>query len=424
MGFLSSPRRARQSPKRRAVITGIGAVSPIGIGAEEYFSNLRSGASGVDRITLFDTTEFPFKLAAEVKDWEARASEALKRRDFEVLSRAGQFALVAAREAFADSGLRDYDPYRLAVLLGMGLEDHGGQYAAIIKNIEGLHKYKQGDPRLALKTMIYGPAAQLALRFGAKGDVQVISSVCASAFASLGRAKSMIENNEADIVLAGGTEAPIDILTLTALLDADMVTREIDPAKAVRPFDLDRNIPVMGEGSGIFIVEAEAHAKERRAPKIYCEIAEYRSAQEDTNIFFTAEDTGRDMARVLKMTLGERKVDIINAHGPGHRTIDEIEYHALVELFGPKKAQTIPVVSDKDSTGSGMAAAGALQLVAGAKMVFHQESIATSNYRTPDPQIPLNVWKRARKVRMKHGVLCNVRALGGLNAAVLLKRFK
>lgn len=406
---------------RKAVITGIGVVSPIGIGIRSYWKNLMAGKCGIKKISQFNPDLFPCQIAGEI-EW--KPERYLNKRGIKHYSRATQFAVTAAGLAMRDSGLERIDPVDTAIITGTGapaLEQIESQILGRQVNLARFEPEKNQDPTTLIKGMISAPASAIALSLGTRGHVETVSATCASAFSALGRALERIHSGQEDVVIAGGVDAPITRIYMQALCASRAIAFDYNdrPREALRPFEKNRTRSVLAEGAGIFICESAGHARARGA-RVYCELKSFSMGAENTNELFLLEKEGRRWSDVIRRAVGRAPIDLICAHGPGDKTIDRVEIRALYASLG-RRAGGIPVTSTKGATGSSFSAAGALQLAAAAMTLRTGQIPPTRNYVVPDPECDLNIISKPRRSRPR-SVLVNVHGLGGINAAIVLKR--
>jgi len=418
---LVRKRRKLELHPRTPVITGIGVVSPIGIGRgpDEFWNALIADKCGISKIDLFDVETFPCQIAGVVRDWDA--GRYLEKRSARFFGRGTQFGLVAARFAVEDAGLCGFDPQNSGVVIGVGapaLEQIEEQAFSKHVNFE---VYEQGpDPISLLKGMISAPASAIALQHGISGYVELISSTCASAFNALGLAAEKIKDGTCDVILAGGVDAPINRIYMQALCASGAIATKYNdkPDEAMRPFEKDRTRSVLAEGAAILVVESFEHAKARGVSRYYCSIDAWGHAPENTNELFMINREGQGWAKLLRSVLKGVRPDFISAHGPSDEVIDRVEFMALRQALGDEVLK-IPVTSTKGATGSAFSAAGALQIAAAA-IALHKGLIPhTRNYEKADPGIPLKIVKKP-KASKPGSVLVNGHGLSGINTAVLL----
>lgn len=390
------------------MITGIGVVSPIGIGVSEFEHSLHEGISGIKKISLCDVTDIPCKLAAEID--AAQFVKYLPKNRNGLLSRQSLFAVKAANLAYEDAGSPSIPLNETDVILGCG-----GMAFDVIENAlaDGV------SPLDAQKGFMFAPACAVSYEISTSGRVDLVSSACTSAFNAVKDAAVRIETGSAKCVIAGGTEAPITRFSLQSMYAAGLLTDSMDPSRAVAPFDSERDKSLMGEGAAIFILEEEKSAKKRGA-KIYAAFAGGHAWNENTGKLYRAQRSGQKWADLIARVLKKRNIDLINAHGPGHSVIDLIEYRALKRSFGDT-LNVIPVTSIKGSIGSGMAAAGAFQIAATLLMIQRGVVFKAANFAIPDPEIPLKITTKTKKVKIGR-VLQLARAVGGQIAVQVFER--
>lgn len=421
--FLKKKKLGYYDRPGRPVITGIGIVSPIGIGKDEFWKNLCAGETGLDEITLIDASSFPCKFAAEVKNFQPE--KYLNERQIKYYSRATQFACTAFSLAQEDAGLKYFDPYRTDIIMGaaqISLESTEQE----IKRVEaGVLRYTADrDPGGILKTGISIPASAIANMAQIEGYVSTVTSGCTSGIDAVGVAAKRIINNEADCVICGGVDTPISAMMLTAFINAKMLVldRE-DPKDALFPFDERHTKSALGEGCAIFILEDSERAVDRGA-RIYAEITGFSQATENNNEAFIMDKSAKKWIKVIQDLLGNQtnKIDHINAHGPSDKKIDQIEVKAFSEIFGDH-LKKIPVTSIKGAVAGGMAGSSSLQVAAGALTVFTKTIPPTYKYQVPDSEGGLNCSDKSRKNTSIKNALINGHGIGGINSAILLKEF-
>jgi len=407
---------------RRVVITGLGVITPIGIGKESFCKSLLEGKNGVCEITKFDTSDFTVKIAAEVKDFDPLKALSLKK--VKRMDKFSQFAVLSSLEAWSDSGLdiERENNSRIGVVIGSGI---GG-----IETWEEQYKRLIASPRRVspffIPMMIMNTASsEVSIALGAKGPNFGIVSACATSAHSIGEAYRIIQRGDADIMVTGGTESAITPLAIAGFSNMKALsTRNDEPERASRPFDRDRDGFVVGEGAGILILEEMEHAKKRRA-FIYSEIAGYGATGDAYHVTAPSPD-GKDAARAIKIALSEANlpgVDYINAHGTSTLLNDKIETLAIKLAFG-EEAKRIPISSTKSMIGHLLGAAGACELIACCLAMRDGVVHPTRNLENPDPECDLDyVPKEARKLDVKT-CLSNSFGFGGHNAAIVLKKFE
>jgi act minimal PKS ketosynthase (KS/KS alpha) len=414
---------------RRAVITGIGVVAPGAIGVKEYWSLLSGGRTATRTITHFDPSPYRSRMAGECDFDPLR--EGLSRREVRRLDRAAQFALVAGREALAGSGLESHqlDPTRVGVALGcaIGCTTSLEQEFAILSDDGREWEMDQSYtvPHLYDLVTPSSIAAELAWMVGAEGPTTMVSTGCTSGIDSVGYAASLIAEGSADIVLTGGTEAPLSPITVVCfdVLRASS-TRNDDPAHACRPFDRTRDGLVLAEGSAILVVEALEHARARGA-HIYGEVAGYASR---CNAFHMTglEPEGKEMAAAINAAMDRARliptdIDYINAHGSGTKQNDLHETGAFKLSLG-EHAYRVPVSGFKSMIGHSLGAIGSLE-IAGCLLAFEEGLIPpTANLEDPDPACDLDyVPKQAREQRIDTALTVGS-GFGGFQSAMVLRK--
>ncbi|KHD36534.1 3-oxoacyl-ACP synthase [Clostridium acetobutylicum] len=409
---------------RRVVITGIGAVTPVGNNADSFWCSIKEGKCGIDKIKAFDATDFKVKLAAEVKDFNAE--DFIDKREANRMDRFSQFAIVAADEAIKDSklDLESIDKNRFGVIVGSGI----GGIGTIEKQDEKL--ITKGPGRVSPMTipMIIANMASgnLAIRYGAKGICTTIVTACASANNSIGESFRNIKFGYSDVMISGGSEAGITPLSLAGFASMKAVTKSEDPKRASIPFDKDRSGFVMGEGSGIVILEELEHALKRGA-KIYAEIVGYGATCDAYHITSPAPN-GEGGARAMKLAMEEDNVkpeDIsyINAHGTSTAYNDSFETQAIKTVLG-EYAYKVPVSSTKSMTGHLLGAGGAVEAIICAKAIEEGFIPPTIGYKEADPECDLDyVPNEGRNAEVNY-VLSNSLGFGGHNATLLFKKYK
>ena len=409
--------------KRRVVVTGMGAVTPIGNTVEEFWNGIKTGKVGIGPITKFDTTDYKVKLAAEVKDFVGK-----ERMDFKAAKRMelfSQYAVAAAKEAFADAGLdmEQEDPYRVGTIIGSGI----GSLSCVEQNYDKIQT--KGPARvnpLMVPLMISNMAAgNVSIQLGLKGKCTDVVTACASGSNSIGDALRAIQYGDLDVCVAGGTEScicPTGIAGFTAL--TALSTNE-DPMTASRPFDQDRDGFVLGEGAGIVVLEELEHAKARGA-KIYAELAGYGSTGDAYHITSPAENgEGAGMAMKLAMKeagVAPEEVDYINAHGTSTHHNDLFETRAIKAAFG-EHAYDIKVNSTKSMIGHLLGAAGAVEFIACVLQMNNGYVHQTVGLEHPDEELDLD-YVQGHGVEMElEYALTNSLAFGGHNASLLIKKY-
>ncbi|MBD3271782.1 MAG: beta-ketoacyl-ACP synthase II [Elusimicrobia bacterium] len=411
--------------KRRVVITGLGVISPIGIGKEAFRTAVLNGKSGASRITAFDASSNSSQIAAEVHDF--KPDEFLEKKKIRRMDRFAQFALASAIMAIQDSGL-DFArerSNRIGVIVGSGI---GG-----LGTIESEHRVliergpRKISPFLIPMLITNMASGEIAIHFGLTGINYSVSSACATSNHALGDALRLIRYGDADIIVSGGTEAAITPLGFSGFCSIKALsTRNDDPLKASRPFDKNRDGFVMAEGCGIIVLEELEHAKARGA-HIYAELCGYGATDDAYHITApnpqtTAVETA--MARAIEDgAISRDEINYINAHGTSTLYNDKVETAAIKKFFGDR-AKTIPISSTKSMTGHCLGAAGSIELIA-TLLGMEQDLIhPTINYETPDPECDLDyVPNTSRKHRIS-AAISNSLGFGGHNAVIAFRRYE
>ncbi len=409
---------------RRVVVTGLGLISPLGIGVEKSWSGLLQGRSGVRRITQFDASSFATKIAGEVDGFNPE--DYIEPKEVKKMDRFIHFGVAASTMAMEDSGLKidEQNAARVGVYVGSGM---GGLPA-----IEHYHKVllEKGPRRITpffIPMLIINLAAgQISIKFGAKGPNSAPATACATGSHAIGDAFKVIQRGDADAMIAGGTESCITSMGIGGFNAMKaLATRNDEPEKASRPFDRDRDGFIMGEGSGILIIEELGHALARKA-KIYAEIAGYGLTGDAYHITSPAPG-GEGAARCMTMALRDAgmdpwEVDYINAHGTSTKYGDELETMAIKTVF-KEHAYKVAVSSTKSMTGHLLGAAGGVEAVICALSIRNSMIPPTINLDNPDPECDLDyVPHTARKADIG-AALSNSFGFGGTNACLLFKKF-
>ncbi|MDC0541874.1 beta-ketoacyl-ACP synthase II [Methylophilaceae bacterium] len=411
--------------KKRVVVTGVGLVTPVGIGVKESWKNIVEGQSGISNITNFDTNSFstPFSstIAGEVKNFDPK--EYLNPKDARRMDTFIQFGLVAALEAFNDSGLEvnDANDDRIGTSIGSGI----GGVNLIEKQVELL---RNGGPRKISPFFVPGAiinmvAGNLSIILGLKGPNISIVTACTSGTHSIGDASRIIEYGDADVMVAGGSEATITPLTVAGFSSAKALsTRNDDPKTASRPWDVDRDGFVIGEGAGVMVLEEMEHAKKRGA-KIYCELSGFGMSADAHHITApTVDGPKRSMLTALKHAeININEIGYINAHGTSTPLGDLNETNAIKETFHDH-AKNLVVNSTKSMTGHLLGGAGGIESVFTALAIHHQISPPTINIFNQDPECDLDYCaNEAREIEIK-AALKNNFGFGGTNGSLLFKK--
>jgi len=410
--------------KRRVVITGMGAVTSLGIGADKLWQSIKEGKCGISKIERIDVSDLPAKVASEVKDFNPE--DFIEKKESRRMDRFAQFALTAAQMAVADSKL-DLDKInkeRLGVIIGSGT---GGIETLENQCAEFQEKgYRRVSPFLVPMMICNMASGLVAIKFGAKGYNECSVTACASSTNSIGDAFKVIQRDDADIMIAGGAEACITRLTIAGFCSSKAMTTNSDPEIACRPFDIDRNGFILGEGSGVLILEELEHALSRGAD-IIAEVVGYGCTNDAFHITAPAEG-GEGAARCMEIAIKDAgiipsEIGYINAHGTSTKANDKNETAAVKSVFG-KYAYELPMSSTKSMTGHLLGAAGAVEAIITALALRDSFLPPTINYRTLDPECDLYYIPNEGKNSNVNYALSNSFGFGGHNASLVLKAFK
>jgi 3-oxoacyl-[acyl-carrier-protein] synthase II len=408
---------------RRAVITGMGAVTPVGNDAPTTWANLVAGRSGVDVISRFDANEYPVNIAAEVKGFDptlAMPAKEVRKTGLDV-----QYGVAAAMEAARDSGFEVTDPSRAGVIIGSAV----GGLPQVLEQQKVLEERgrERVSPHWLPNMLVDTTTSHVATQLGMRGANYAIVSACASGTHAIGDAAEVIARDQADAILAGGAESAIVPLILAGFCAMRALADGRDnPAAASRPFDATRSGFVMSEGAAVVMVEELEHAQ-RRGARIYCEVIGYGASNDAYHVATPHPESAGVIemmrAAVARSSITPDEVDYVNAHGTSTPYNDAAETHAIKQVFGDH-AQRMAVSSIKSMIGHMFGAAGAIEALATALTIYHGVIPPTINYRHPDPECDLDyVPNEARKADIRIA-LSNSMGLGGHNGCVILKRFE
>lgn len=408
--------------KRRVVVTGIGAVSPVGNSAEASWEAVLNGKSGIGPLTRLDSEQFPVKVAAEVKDFDIE--EYLTRKDARKMDRFTHYAMAASIMAMKDANLEldEETGLRTGVWIGSGIggmETHEQQFKIFMEK-----GYRRVSPFFVPMMIPDMASGQVSIHFGAKGINSCTVTACASGTNSIGDAFEVIKRGDADIMITGGAEAPITTMSVAGFCSNTALSLNPDPATASRPFDKERDGFVIGEGAGILILEEYEHALKRGA-KIYAELVGYGSTGDAHHITAPAPE-GEGGARAMRQALAEAeitpdKIDYINAHGTSTPYNDLFETMAAKTVFG-EHAYKLAMSSTKSMTGHLLGAAGGLEAIFTVKALEEGILPPTMNYENADPECDLDyVPNEARKADI-HYAMSNSLGFGGHNASLVFKK--
>jgi 3-oxoacyl-[acyl-carrier-protein] synthase II len=410
--------------KRRVVVTGIGVVTPVGIGVEEFWRNLLAGVSGVDRSPMLEKSDCAWKIAAEVKDF--RPERWLGRKDVRRMDRFAQLALASSYLALEDAALDldKEDRHRIGVSMGTA-------YAGLQFGAQEFEVYKQKglqaiSPYMGIAIFTGAAGGQVSLHLGLKAPSITISTGCDCSTAAVAHAADLIVKGDVDAMLAGGADCPLHPLIVAAFgASYALSSRNAEPQRASRPFDKKRDGFVMGEGGAMLVIEELEHAK-RRGARIYAELIGWASTCDAYHMCHPAPD-GAQAARALRLALAHagvrpHQVDYLNAHGTSTPAGDKIETIVLKKVFG-EHVYDLPVSSIKSAMGHTQGACGVAELAACCLALRDHMLPPTINYEYPDPECDLDyVPNKARPHRMEI-VASNSFSFGGRNTAVLLRRY-
>src|SRR5438067_9288446 len=413
---------------RRVVVTGLGAVTPVGNSAPEAWANLLAGCSGIDTISLFDPTQFSVRIGGEVKNFKPEAH--ISSKELRHMDRSAKFALVTAREATADAGLdmsREC-PERVGVIFGTaagGVEKMLNQQQILLE---------RGPDRVSpmfLPHFLPDSASGLvAIALGAEGPIMAVASACATGSHAVGEALKTIARDDAEVMLAGGTEASILPVIFAGFINMRALSaRNDEPKRASRPFDAERDGFVISEGSAVLVLEEASHAL-RRGARVYCEVVGYGSGN-DAFHMVQPKDQGAGAAKVMRAALrdaarnsGLQPTDVgyINAHGTSTPYNDRFETAAIKDVFG-EHARRLTVSSTKSMTGHMFGAAGAIEALACAKAIETGWLPPTINYEHPDPECDLDYVPNKARRWTPTAAMSNSFGLGGHNSTVIFRPF-
>ena len=409
---------------RRVVVTGLGIISPLGLEADKFWNNLISGKSGVSRIEHFDVEKIASRIAAQIKDF--KPEDYIDFKQARRMDRFAQFAVAAASDAIKDSGLK-IDPVnedKIGVLIGSGV---GGLATLEQQHEKLLSKGADKVSPFVIPMMICNmAAAQVSIISGAKGPVGTTTTACAAGSNAIGDAFEIIKRGDAEIMIAGGSEAAITPLGMAGFSNMQALSsRNDEPERASRPFDKDRDGFVMGEGCGILILEELKSALKRDA-RIYCEIFGYGLSGEAYHIT-ALEESGVNAARCMKNCLNEgeiklEEVDYINAHGTATPLNDVIETAAIKRCFG-EYAYNINISSTKSMVGHCLGASGAIEAVSVVLTIINDTIPPTINLDNPDEKCDLNYTAKVSQKREVNMAISNSMGFGGHNVTLGFKKY-
>ncbi|HAB7131633.1 TPA_asm: beta-ketoacyl-ACP synthase II [Listeria monocytogenes] len=410
--------------KRRVVVTGIGAVTPIGNDAETSWENAKKGINGVAKMTRLNPDDFPVKIAAELKDFDVE--KYLEKKEARKMDRFTHYAIASAEMAVQDSGLviDDSNANRVGVWIGSGIggmETFETQYEIFLNR-----GHRRVSPFFVPMMIPDMGSGQVSIRFGAKGINSTTVTACATATNSIGDAFKVIERGDADAMITGGAEAPITKMSLAGFTANKALSLNPDPETACRPFDKDRDGFIIGEGAGIVILEEYEHAKARGA-KIYAEIVGYGATGDAYHITAPAPN-GEGAARAMKMAIDDAgltpdKVDYINAHGTSTPYNDEYETQAIKTVFGDH-AKKLAISSTKSMTGHTLGASGGIEAIFALLTIRDNIIAPTIHLKNQDEVCDLDYVPNEAREANVNVVISNSFGFGGHNATLVFKRIE
>ena len=409
----------------RAVITGMGAITPIGLTVPEFWDNALAGVSGISILESWDHTAYPVHIAGEIKNFDPE--QYMDRREARRMGRHSQFALAATHQALAqaDLDLDDTDRDRVGVLMGNGIG--GIQESQDAVRVIDKRGGMRVDPFFFPKMLPNMAAAHIALHHGARGYNNTVITACAAGTQAIGDAMDLIRAGRVDVCITGGTEAALCELGLSGFAVIRALSQHNDePEKASRPFDAQRDGFVASEGAAAFILESEEHAKARNAP-ILAEVAGYGACNDAYHVVAPSED-GDGAIRAMREALEDAhvsttEVDYINAHGTSTELNDKSETLAIKKLFG-EDAYRVPISATKSMVGHSFGAAGAIESVAAVQSIVHRVIHPTINLEHPDPDCDLDYVPDGPREADINVVLKNSFGFGGQNACLVFKRYE
>lgn len=412
----------------RVVITGMGAISPLGLSVDETWQALLAGKSGIDRITKFDTSELRTNFAAEVRNFDP--TNYMDRKEARRLDLYIQYALAATKEALKDAALNVEeieDRARVGVVVGSGV----GGIETTLENqtLSATRGLRKMSPHLIPNMLVDSAGGRIAIEYGFHGPNHAVISACATGTSACGEAFEIIRRGDADVMVAGGAEAAISPLIMGGFdLTGALSQRNAEPQRACRPFDADRDGFVVGEGSGILIMESEDHAKARGA-RIYAEVIGYGSSADGYSMV-APHSEGRGAIDAMKMALRKagsygvapQDINYINAHGTSTRLNDAVETLAIKKVLG-EHAYNVKVSSTKSMLGHLLAGAGAIETIVCAKTISDGMIAPTINLEHPDPECDLDYTPNQAVQANVNVTLSNSFGFGGHNACIMLRRY-
>lgn len=410
--------------EKRVVITGMGAVTPIGNNVEEFWKGIKEGKCGIDNITSFDTTNFKVKLAAEIKNFNIE--DYMDKRSARRLDRYSQLAMVAAKEVMEDSGINESntDMNKVAIIVGAGI----GGLTTIEEQTKVLVEKGQDriSPMFIPMSILNMATGNIAIEYGLKGESVAIATACATGTHCIGEGYRLIKHGYQDAALVGGAEASINDLAVAGFTNIKALSQATDKNRASIPFDKERNGFVMGEGAGLLMLEELEHAKARGA-KIYAEVVGYGASTDAYHITSPAPG-GEGGARAMKDAIKDaginpEDIDYINAHGTSTHLNDSFETAAIKAALG-EAANKVMVSSTKSNTGHLLGAAGAVEAIACVKAIDDSFVPPTINYQVPDEECDLDVVPNEGRNKEIKYAMSNSLGFGGHNSTVIIKKYE
>jgi 3-oxoacyl-[acyl-carrier-protein] synthase II len=409
--------------KRRVVVTGLGAVTSLSCKVPDLWQRILAGESGIRQVRTFDTTEFKVKFGGEITDWSTDGY--LPTKEAKRLDRFTQFAMVAAADAIAESGIdfQTLDPFRAGVILGSGI---GGLHEIETQHTRLLEKGPDKVSAFTIpKLMVNAACGQVSINWGLRGPNAAVATACASATNAIGEAFKAIQFDDADCMITGGTEAALTPMGISGFASMRALSiRNEDPTAASRPFDADRDGFVLSEGAGILVLEELEHAKARGAT-IYGEVLGYGASADGAHIT-QPDSNGTGAARAMQAAINDARIDpekitYINAHGTSTPLGDAAETRALKNVFNGW-AENLSISSTKSQLGHLLGASGGVELVL--TMLALRDNVVppTINYHTPDPECDLDYTPNQPRERTIEAAMSNSFGFGGHNAAVIVGR--
>ena len=408
----------------RVVVTGLGLLTPVGNDVESTWAGLTAGRSGISTIESFDASAYEYPIAGELKDFEPEVY--VDRKQLRQLDRSSVFALATTQQAVADAALdvTAEDPTRVGVILGTGM---GGAHIMVEQQaILDAKGPRRVSPRMISHFLPDSATGMVAIALGVRGPNFAMSAACATGGATVGEAAGLIVRGEADVIITGGFEAPLQPIYYAGFAAMRALGWHDDPPMAIRPFDADRTGFILGEGSGALVLESLEHAQARNA-RIYAEWIGAGTSSDAFHMEGIPED-GRGITEAMQRALARGKleperVDYINAHGTGTDLNDRVETAAIRRVFG-EHADSLMVSSTKSMHGHMMGAAGAVEAVVCVLTCHHGVVPPTINYQTPDPDCDLDyVPNEAREAEVRYAMSTSV-GLGGHNSAIIFGRWE